>query len=293
MDDSTAGINTLVGTDPNTGNAYPGIPLKYEGCNLDTNSAWQTGRLAGKIVLIARGTCEFGLKVYLAEKAGARAVIMFNRDNAGLNAAPGVYGGLATIPFAMIARADGDNLLNAILAGQTVVAFLGNGTGGTYSGTSNVAPIPSTDIPGSFPYYVSQTNSFGCTSVNDTIMVTVNALPTIDAGADVTVCAGTPVTLSASGAATYSWNNGITNGVAFIPTATTTYTVTGTNANGCVSVDSVVVTVNPLPVVDAGADVTVCAGTPVTLSASGGASTYTWNNGITNGVAFIPTATTT
>ena len=66
MDDSTAGVNALVGTDPNTGNAYPGIPLKYEGCNFDTTSAWQTNRLAGKIVLIARGTCEFGDKVLRA-----------------------------------------------------------------------------------------------------------------------------------------------------------------------------------------------------------------------------------
>ncbi|MGA0818700.1 MAG: PA domain-containing protein [Schleiferiaceae bacterium] len=152
MDDSTAGINTVVGTDPNTGNAYPGIPLKYEGCNLDTNSAWQTGRLAGKIVLIARGTCEFGLKVYLAEKAGARAVIMFNRDNAGLNAAPGVYGGLATIPFAMIARPDGDNLLNAILAGQTVVAFLGNKIG-AFPNDLSISPAealypPALAVPG-------------------------------------------------------------------------------------------------------------------------------------------------
>ena len=152
MDDSTAGINTLVGTDPNTGNAYPGIPLKYEGCNLDTNSAWQTSRLNGKIVLIARGTCEFGLKVYLAEKAGARAVIMFNRDNAGLNAAPGVYGGLATIPFAMIARPDGDNLLNAILNGQTVVAFLGNKIG-AFPNDMSISPAeaiypPALAVPG-------------------------------------------------------------------------------------------------------------------------------------------------
>ena len=71
MDDSTAGINTLVGTDPTSGNAYPGIPLKYEGCNLDTNSAWQTNRLNGKIVLIARGTCEFGLKVWKQEGGGS------------------------------------------------------------------------------------------------------------------------------------------------------------------------------------------------------------------------------
>lgn len=129
MDDSTAGVNTVVGTDPNTGNAYPGIPLKYEGCNLDTTSAWQTNRLAGKIVLISRGTCEFGLKVYLAERAGARAVILYNRDNAQLNAGPGAYGGLTSIPFAMIARPDGDMLRTAIESGQTVVAFLGNKIG--------------------------------------------------------------------------------------------------------------------------------------------------------------------
>ena len=129
MDDSTAGVNTVVGTDPNTGNAYPGIPKKYEGCNLDTTSAWQKNRLTGKIVLIARGTCEFGLKVYLAERAGARAVILYNRDNAQLNAGPGAYGGLTSIPFAMIARPDGDMLRTAIESGQTVVAFLGNKIG--------------------------------------------------------------------------------------------------------------------------------------------------------------------
>ena len=129
MDDSTAGVNTVVGTDPTTGNAYPGIPRKYEGCNLDTTSAWQTNRLAGKIVLISRGTCEFGLKVYLAQMAGARAVILYNRDNAQLNAGPGAYGALATIPFAVIARPDGDMLRLAIEGGQTVVAFLGNKIG--------------------------------------------------------------------------------------------------------------------------------------------------------------------
>jgi hypothetical protein len=129
MDDSTAGVNTVVGTDPTTGNAYPGIPLKYEGCALDTTIAWQTNRLAGKIVLIARGTCEFGKKVYLAERAGARAVILYNRDNEVIGAGSGVFGPLATIPFAMISRADGDMLRLAIEGGQTVVAFLGNKIG--------------------------------------------------------------------------------------------------------------------------------------------------------------------
>jgi hypothetical protein len=42
-----------------------------------------------------------------------------------------------------------------------------------------------------------------------------------------------------------------------------------------------------LPNVDAGANLTVCQGNAVTLTAAG-ASTYTWNNGVQNNVAFIP-----
>ena len=55
-----------------------------------------------------------------------------------------------------------------------------------------------------------------------------------------------PVTLSASGAATYAWDNNITDATAFTPTATATYTVTGTDANGCIATDAVDVTVNAL-----------------------------------------------
>src|SRR5574343_574753 len=140
-------------------------------------------------------------------------------------------------------------------------------------------------------YTVVGTNAAGCTGT-DAITVTVNPLPTVNAGADQTVCAGTAVTLSGSGASTYTWNNGVTNGVAFTPAATTTYTVTGTSAAGCINTDQVVVTVNPLPTVNACADQTVCLGATVTLSGSG-AATYTWNNGVTNGVAFTPTLGTT
>ncbi len=43
----------------------------------------------------------------------------------------------------------------------------------------------------------------------------------------------------------YTWNNGVSDGVAFIPTTTNTYTVTGTSANNCTATDDVVVTVNP------------------------------------------------
>lgn len=70
------------------------------------------------------------------------------------------------------------------------------------------------------------------------------------AGYDVAVCENQTVTLTASGAATYSWDNSIINGVAFNPPAgTTTYTVTGTSAEGCINTDQVNVTLEPAPVV--------------------------------------------
>ena len=159
-------------------------------------------------------------------------------------------------------------------------------------GSSIPTPTPNTLVAGTTVYYVSQINVDGYEGARTMVTVSINALPTINAGTNQTVCSGTPVTLNASGASTYAWNNGVSNGVSFIPTATTTYQVTGTAVNGCTNTASVTVTVNASPTINAGANQTVCAGTSVTLNASG-ASTYAWNNGVSNGVSFIPTATTT
>ena len=85
-------------------------------------------------------------------------------------------------------------------------------------------------------------NVSGCDSVV-TLNLTINKLQTLNAGSDQTVCKGENVTLTASGAQTYSWNNGVLDGVAFSPPlGTTTYTVTGTDGNGCTDTDDIVVT---------------------------------------------------
>ena len=145
---------------------------------------------------------------------------------------------------------------------------------------------------GTTTYTVTGTDANNCVNT-DQVDVTVNPLPTVDAGSDQTVCDGTQVTLSGSGAVSYTWDNGVTDGLAFTPAlGTTTYTVTGTDANNCVNTDQVDVTVNPLPTVDAGSDQTVCDGTQVTLSGSGAVS-YTWDNGVTDGLAFTPALGTT
>jgi hypothetical protein len=142
-------------------------------------------------------------------------------------------------------------------------------------------------------YTVTGTDANGCVNTA-TISAIINQLPTVTANISaVTVCSGDSVTLFGQGATTYAWTGGITDNLAFAATATTTYTVTGTDANGCTNTASVDVTVNALPSVSANpSSVAVCSGDSVVLSGQG-ASSYSWSGNISNNVPFIPNATTT
>ena len=137
-------------------------------------------------------------------------------------------------------------------------------------------------------YSVIVTDANGCQN-SDSVEITVNPLPTVNAGTDLTICQGESITLTASGANTYLWNNNVSNNIAFTPTNTCLYVVTGTDVNGCQDLDTVDVTINSLPLVFSGTDQTICQGHSVTLTATG-ASTYSWNNNVTNDVAFTPTS---
>ena len=172
-----------------------------------------------------------------------------------------------------------------VCAGTSVTL---SGTGAdTYSWNNSVSNGVGFNPTVTNEYVVIGIDVNGCLGT-DTVNVTINALPTVNAGNDLTVCAGTSVTLSGSGADTYSWNNSITDGVSVNPTVSNEYVVIGIDVNGCLGTDTVNVTINALPTVNAGNDLTVCAGTAITLSGSG-ANTYSWNNNVSNGVGFIPT----
>ncbi len=189
------------------------------------------------------------------------------------------------------------NTLPVVSAGQSQSVCTGgsatlNGSGAsTYSWNNNVTNGVAFTPQATQTYTVTGTDANGCQNTAQ-VTVTVNSLPVVSAGQAQTLCTGGSATLNGSGASTYSWNNNVTNGVAFTPQATQTYTVTGTDANGCQNTAQVSVTVNTLPLVSAGQAQTLCAGASVTLNGSG-ASTYTWNNNVTNGVAFTTLATQT
>ncbi|OWY24436.1 hypothetical protein C7N43_36675, partial [Sphingobacteriales bacterium UPWRP_1] len=139
-------------------------------------------------------------------------------------------------------------------------------------------------------YTVTVSNASGCTDT-DSVTITVGQA-TANAGPDVIICAGECVNLSASGGVQYSWSNGQTSGhINVSPSATTTYTVTVTGANGCTGSDSVTVTVQSATA-NAGTDQTICEGGSAVLTASGGGS-YLWSTGATTSSITVSPGTTT
>ncbi|NUM51083.1 MAG: T9SS type A sorting domain-containing protein [Flavobacteriales bacterium] len=93
-------------------------------------------------------------------------------------------------------------------------------------------------------YTVTVTDYVGCITPQNTIISFLYALPNVVANASATtICEGDAVTLFGSGATNYVWNNAVTNNIPFVPLATNTYTVTGTDVNGCENTDQITVQV--------------------------------------------------
>lgn len=158
----------------------------------------------------------------------------------------------------------------------------------TWTPTSGIAP----PIGGTVTANPSATTSYTVTGIDlngcmDTavVIVTVNPLPTVTAATSgTTMCAGGTATLTAGGATTYTWsaNAGSSNNdtTSVTPGNTDTYTVTGTDANGCSNTATVQITVNPTPTLTATGNQVVCSGnmtSPVSFTASTGA-VVNWTN---------------
>ncbi|MBM3410332.1 MAG: T9SS type A sorting domain-containing protein, partial [Bacteroidetes bacterium] len=177
---------------------------------------------------------------------------------------------------------------------------------GSVVGTSSsltVSPVVNTT------YYVMVRNSLGCTKA-DSVRVIVLPVPIVQASPDISVCQGSSVTLNATGASTYFWSpstglNSVTlpNPVA-TPAITTQYVVVGISVTGCVSRDTVVVSILPRPtVIVANATATFCSNSTtgaqleVTTPTSGVSYLWSPSTGLDNPMSRTPiarpTATTT
>lgn len=112
----------MIVEDGTPGTNAQGHPISQEGCSPLTNN------LTGKIAVIYRNTCEFGLKAKNAQDAGAVGVIIINRDPDVIEMGAGADGANVTIPVVMLGNNDGAALVNEMANGPVVV-FMGNKNG--------------------------------------------------------------------------------------------------------------------------------------------------------------------
>ena len=143
------------------------------------------------------------------------------------------------------------NPVNPICYGQSVTLTATGATNYSWDndlGTGNnkeVTPTATTT------YSVTGTDDNGCSS-NADITITVNDLPTVLINGEnplaVEKCKNQDITLTASGASTYKWSGSGSTANPATFSAAGTYTVTGTDANGCEATAEVTITENTLAV---------------------------------------------
>lgn len=227
---------------------------------------------------------------------GENVVITTNDEGAGAGGGGGtVYLDCNNFPTALTVNTSGGsggNVLNGIFTSQCHGPG-GGGGGGllwvapaalpgniTHTSTGGAAGIVQTvNAPCFNTTYQGTAGNAGGTNLNLTIPISTGGT-TVNLGPDTTLCAGDTLLLDATTAgATYDWQDGSTNST-FEVTASGQYHVTVTG--GCSSgADTINVTFVPNPVVNIGADQTICDGVSAVFDAGPGMTSYLWQNGST------------
>lgn len=157
-----------------------------------------------------------------------------------------------------------------------------NSTGSTLTATA----------PGSF--FVATIAANGCQYISNTINVTYAApVPSTISGGPLPVCAGGTVTLTSDSVyVSYLWSDNSTNNAVTV-SQPGSYTMTGTDANGCeYQSNTINVTFNPPAptTITAGGPVSFCPGGSVTLTSDSVFNTYLWSeNSTTNSITVTQT----
>jgi hypothetical protein len=148
----------------------------------------------------------------------------------------------------------------------TVSLNAGN-AGATYT-WNNAATTQTIVASASGVYAVEVTNSNGCKG-SDTIVVTINALPTVNLGADKTQCGGSVNLDAGNTGASFLWSTGASS-QNVSASSTGVYSVKVTDANGCTKGDTVNVTINALPTVSLAVPQDTLCSNAGTITLSGG-----------------------
>ncbi len=185
-----------------------------------------------------------------------------------------------------------------LCAGKTATINLSGAPSYTTNPGGYTTPTFTVNPTSTTIYNVVGKSTQGCLGyTSDTINVV--AQPTIATSASSpTTCLNEIITFTNNGASTYTLlPTTFTGSVISVPINTlgiTTFTILGTGPAGCVNSKTISINTYSLPIVTVNPTNTIiCSGTPVIITALG-ATTYTWNNGITlNTITALPVAPTT
>lgn len=184
------------------------------------------------------------------------------------------------------------NASNSIYQPGAVFSWTATGGGIIVSGANTLTPVVS--AAGTYTLTITSATPMGCSTSQSVTVIKNITPPTISVSAPATtICLGDSILLTASGAATYTWGGltGTGNMQTLSPTATTTYTVTGTGANGCAATTPATITINVVPAIKSTlTNGSMCQGDQLTLDAGTGPNyTYLWNNGATTQTITVTT----
>ena len=187
------------------------------------------------------------------------------------------------------------NPLPLVNAGQdisvcsgTVVNLTANGNATSYiwnNGQSgSQLNINTQGFIGTNNYTVTGVNTTTGCQAQDIVQLTVNALPQMNAGQDQVLCLGDSLQLNATGAQTYAWANGATNGAYITPLiGASSFVVLGTNVFGCTAIDTLDVLVNILPSISLASSTSICESSlPAQISVSAPNSVVLWSTNETS-----------
>ena len=128
-------------------------------------------------------------------------------------------------------------------------------------------------------YSVTVTDASGCTG-SSTLMITESNLPGPEITGDLLFCPGSDAELEVSSVdfSDFDWSTGSTNSFIVVDEADT-YSVTVTDANGCIQSTSITIAedIGPEPIING--DLFICEGEESTLSSDGLYQIYSWSTG--------------
>ena len=216
--------------------------------------AWDTGGTGQSISINAAGT----YTVTVTNAAGCTASAV-----AEIQASPTPTPTVTNEPYAC----------NGVLVMNATPGF------SSYSWSNGGGSAPSATYTTSGNYYLTVTNSAGCTGVAG-FYIGFPPAPNVTISGASSSCEGSSTTLTASpGFSSYSWSSGQTTSSIEVASSGT-YTVTATDVSGCTTTTSAVYQVLPFSPPTITGPTVLCPGNTANLTVQGGSyASILWSNG--------------